>query len=59
MTEGQGTGTGTGPAPNELNTNVPQSARVYDYLLGGKDNFPADREVAEQVLAIAPRKPKR
>jgi S-adenosyl methyltransferase len=39
---------------NEINTGVPQSARVYDYWLGGKDNFPADREVADQVLAIAP-----
>jgi S-adenosyl methyltransferase len=37
-----------------LNTGAPNPARVYDYLLGGKDNFPADREVAEQLLAIAP-----
>ena len=29
-------------------------ARVYDYWLGGKDNFAADREAAERVLAIAP-----
>jgi SAM-dependent methyltransferase len=33
---------------------VPNPARIYDYLLGGKDNYPADREVAEQVVAIAP-----
>ncbi|HEV8647841.1 MAG TPA: SAM-dependent methyltransferase [Actinomycetes bacterium] len=38
----------------EINTSVPNPARIYDYLLGGKDNFPADREVAEQVVAIAP-----
>jgi hypothetical protein len=37
-----------------INTGVPNPARIYDYLLGGKDNFPADREVAEQLLAIAP-----
>jgi hypothetical protein len=37
-----------------INTGVPNPARIYDYLLGGKDNFPADREVADQVLAIAP-----
>ena len=37
-----------------LNTGAPNPARIYDYLLGGKDNFPADREVAEQPLAIAP-----
>jgi len=33
---------------------VPNPARIYDYFLGGKDNFPADRKVAEQVVAIAP-----
>ena len=41
---------------NEINTNIPQSARVYDYWLGGKDNFPADRAmgdaIAEQVPSI-------
>jgi hypothetical protein len=37
-----------------INTSVPNPARIYDYLLGGKDNYPADREVAEQVVAIAP-----
>jgi hypothetical protein len=37
-----------------INTGVPNPARIYDYFLGGKDNFPADREVAEQILAIAP-----
>jgi O-methyltransferase involved in polyketide biosynthesis len=29
-------------------------ARVYDYLLGGKDNFEADRDVAERILAVYP-----
>jgi hypothetical protein len=29
--------------------SVAHVARVYDYLLGGKDNFAADREAAEQV----------
>jgi S-adenosyl methyltransferase len=38
----------------ELNTSVPNPARIYDYFLGGKDNFPADREVADQLAAIAP-----
>jgi hypothetical protein len=31
---------GTEQLPPEIDTSVPQSARVYDYLLGGKDNFP-------------------
>jgi hypothetical protein len=30
---------------------VPSIARVYDYLLGGKDNFAADRELAGQLVA--------
>jgi hypothetical protein len=37
-----------------INTGAPNAARIYDYFLGGKDNFPADREVADQVVAIAP-----
>jgi hypothetical protein len=28
---------------------VPNVARIYDYLLGGKDNFAADREAAEEL----------
>ena len=39
---------------NEINTNIPHSARVYDYWLGGKDNFPADRELAELMLQAIP-----
>jgi hypothetical protein len=46
------------PEPGEdlqaLNTNVAHPARVYDYWLGGKDNFAADREAAEQVIAANP-----
>ena len=33
---------------------TPSIARVYDYLLNGKDNFAADREVAQRLLAVAP-----
>jgi SAM-dependent methyltransferase len=40
--------------PFELNTNVAQSARVYDYWLGGKDNFPADEAVAEAIAEQVP-----
>jgi S-adenosyl methyltransferase len=32
----------------------PNTARVYDYMLGGKDNFAADRELAERMLQIDP-----
>jgi hypothetical protein len=37
-----------------LDTTVAHSARLWNYLLGGKDNFAADREAAEQVLAYMP-----
>lgn len=38
----------------DLDPTVPSIARVYDYLLNGKDNFAVDREVAEKLLAVAP-----
>jgi hypothetical protein len=38
----------------EIDTSVAHPARVYDYWLGGKDNFAADREAAEEVIAIRP-----
>jgi O-methyltransferase involved in polyketide biosynthesis len=34
----------------KFDTTKPHPARMYDYLLGGKDNFAADRELAEKVL---------
>jgi S-adenosyl methyltransferase len=34
--------------------DIPSAARVYDYLLGGKDNYPADRTVAESMIAQLP-----
>src|SRR5712675_3594679 len=42
------------PAPCEIDVSAAHPARVYDYWLGGKDNFAADREAAERVLAAAP-----
>ena len=38
----------------DLHTGQPHPARVYDYLLGGKDNFAADREAAEAGLRANP-----
>jgi SAM-dependent methyltransferase len=40
--------------PPEINTNVPQSARVYDYWLGGKDHFPADRALGDAIAEALP-----
>jgi SAM-dependent methyltransferase len=45
---------GTRQLPREIDTSVPQSARVYDYWLGGKDNFPADRALAEAIIEQVP-----
>jgi hypothetical protein len=41
-------------APADLDTGVANPARIYDYWLGGKDNYAADREAAEQVMAVFP-----
>lgn len=38
----------------DFDPNTPSIARVYDYLLGGKDNFASDRELAQRVLASYP-----
>src|SRR3954469_2800974 len=37
-----------------LQTDRPHSARVWNYLLGGKDNYPVDSEVGEAILATFP-----
>ncbi|MYW06684.1 SAM-dependent methyltransferase [Streptomyces sp. SID3343] len=41
-------------APPEIDTTKPHSARMYDYFLDGKTNFPVDRLAAEQTLAAVP-----
>lgn len=38
----------------EIDTSVAHSARVWNYLLGGKDNFAADRAAADQAKALMP-----
>lgn len=43
-----------GTLPDALDTSKPNVARAYDYLLGGKDHVPADRELAGKLLAIYP-----
>jgi hypothetical protein len=51
----QGQGTGTDPElPQDINTDVAHPARVYDYWLGGKDNFPADRALGEMMIQAIP-----
>jgi hypothetical protein len=40
--------------PACVDTTKPNIGRVYDYLLGGKDNFTVDREVGEEILRLEP-----
>jgi SAM-dependent methyltransferase len=38
----------------KIDTTRPHPARIYDFLLGGKDNFQVDRDAAEKVVAAVP-----
>jgi SAM-dependent methyltransferase len=49
-----GGGTAGKARPPAFDTSVANQARIYDYLLGGKDNYAADREAVDAVLKIAP-----
>ncbi|MGW6334334.1 SAM-dependent methyltransferase [Nocardia rhamnosiphila] len=40
--------------PQGVDPHEPRSARVFDYLLGGKDNYEVDRALAHRILAVAP-----
>src|SRR6266849_6450621 len=40
--------------PPGLDPGIPSPARIYDYLLGGENNFPADRAAAEQIMQAVP-----
>jgi hypothetical protein len=48
LTPGQG-------SVRTIDTTVPNHARVYDYLLGGKDNFEADRATAQAAIGAFPK----
>ncbi|MGH3253580.1 MAG: SAM-dependent methyltransferase [Trebonia sp.] len=41
----------------DFDPSIPSIARVYDYFLGGKDNFAADRELGEQLINFVPSTP--
>jgi hypothetical protein len=41
-------------APRGVNSAIPNVARIYDYFLGGKDNYAADRAAAAKIAEAAP-----
>jgi hypothetical protein len=45
--------TGDRPARKSVDLGIPNVARMYDYWLGGKDNFAVDREAADAIVALA------
>ncbi|MCF3135804.1 SAM-dependent methyltransferase [Streptomyces olivochromogenes] len=50
----------TGQDPSaaiRIDTSRPHPARMYDWYLGGKDNYPVDEEMGRQMLALDPRVP--
>lgn len=44
--------TGTEPAVPRIDTSRPHPARVYDWFLGGKDNYPVDEELGRRIAAM-------
>jgi hypothetical protein len=49
-----GAGLGNIRVPTAIRIDIAHPARVYDYWLGGKDNFAADRALSECLLQVAP-----
>ncbi|MEY7976284.1 SAM-dependent methyltransferase [Streptomyces pilosus] len=47
----------TGQHPVEIDTSRPHPARMYDWYLGGKDNYPVDEAMGRQMLALDSRVP--
>jgi O-methyltransferase involved in polyketide biosynthesis len=45
---------GRGQPIVEIDSSHPQSARIYNYWLGGKDNYPVDRAMGEQIEQLLP-----
>lgn len=58
MTDGTATGDAEPESAEELSagirTDIPHSARMYDYFLGGRTNYRPDREAAEEVATVFP-----
>jgi hypothetical protein len=48
------TGDAGGEGRPKIDTTVPHSARIWNYWLGGKDNYAVDRQAGEQTIAVLP-----
>jgi hypothetical protein len=46
--------TDSGPVLRDIDVAVPHSARIWNYWLGGKDNFEVDRQAGDEFLAVYP-----
>jgi hypothetical protein len=44
----------SGELPPQIDTQKAHPARIYDYMLGGRDNFPIDRQTADHALEVWP-----
>jgi len=42
------------PAEEKIRIDIPQSARIWNYWMGGKDYYPIDREAGDAVIAVNP-----
>jgi hypothetical protein len=54
VTEDAWTGTPYPLRVPRIDANVANTARAWNYMVGGKDNFEADREAARQLIKVAP-----
>ncbi|MEU9319334.1 SAM-dependent methyltransferase [Streptomyces sp. NPDC048295] len=46
--------TGYGSGADRIDTTRPHPARVYDWFLGGKDNYPVDEELGRRITGLSP-----
>ena len=54
LTDGPASARRASYRPANIDLRTPSPARMYDYYLSGKDNFPRDREAAERALKVFP-----
>jgi hypothetical protein len=54
MSDDSSPGSAGGRPPNGIDENVPHSARIWNYWLGGQDNYPIDREIGDEFRTIFP-----